>query len=63
VALGGFAPLIAAALGGAFGRPGASVLYLGAAVIGLIGILVTTETRPRAERERVTALVEAERRR
>ncbi|PUB29809.1 sugar phosphate permease [Promicromonospora sp. AC04] len=62
-ALGGFAPLIAAALVGAFGWPGASVLYLGAAVIGLVGILVTKETWPRAERERVGALVEAERRR
>jgi MFS family permease len=62
-ALGGFAPLIAAALVGAFGWPGASVLYLGAAVVGLIGILVTKETWPRAERERVAALVEAERNR
>jgi len=62
-ALGGFAPLIAAALVGAFGWPGASVLYLGAAVVGLVGILVTKETWPRAERERVNALVEAERRR
>ena len=62
-ALGGFAPLIAAALVGSFGWPGASVLYLGAAVVGLIGILVTRETWPRAERERVNALVDAERRR
>jgi len=61
-ALGGFAPLLAAALVGVFGWPGASMLYLGAALIGLVGILVTKETWGRAERERVLALVAAERR-
>jgi len=57
-ALGGFAPLIAAALVGAFGWPGASLLYLAAAVIGLVGILLTRETFGRGERERVRAEVE-----
>ncbi|MGP3769828.1 MFS transporter [Streptomyces sp. SDT5-1] len=56
-ALGGFAPLLAAALVGAFGWPGAALLYLGAAVVGLVGILVTKETWGRAERERVRGLV------
>ncbi|MFC7331046.1 MFS transporter [Marinactinospora rubrisoli] len=62
-ALGGFAPLLAAALAGAFGWPGAALLYLGAAVIGLAGIVLTRETWDRAERERVRALVRAARRR
>ncbi|KRC43144.1 MFS transporter [Oerskovia sp. Root22] len=57
-ALGGFAPLLAAALVGAFGWPGASLLYMTAAIIGLIGILLTRETFGRAERERVNSLVE-----
>ncbi|MFC3999314.1 MFS transporter [Nocardiopsis sediminis] len=61
-ALGGFAPLLAAALAGAFGWPGAALLYMGAAVIGLVGILLTRETWGRGERDRVLALVEAERR-
>ena len=61
-ALGGFAPLLAAALVGVFGWPGASLLYLGAAMIGLVGILITKETYGRAERERVNTLVEAARR-
>lgn len=56
-ALGGFAPLLAAALVGAFGWPGAALLYLGAAVVGLVGILVTKETWGRGERERVRGLV------
>ncbi|MFC4565195.1 MFS transporter [Nocardiopsis mangrovi] len=60
-ALGGFAPLLAAALVGAFGWPGAALLYMGAAVIGLAGILLTRETWGRAERARVLALVDAER--
>lgn len=59
-AIGGFAPLLAAALVGAFGWPGAALLYLGAAVIGLIGILATKETWSRHERERVLALVAEE---
>ncbi|MFI5664763.1 hypothetical protein [Streptomyces sp. NPDC051684] len=59
-AIGGFAPLLAAALVGAFGWPGAALLYLGAAVIGLVGILVTKETWGRAERERVRGLVAEE---
>ena len=42
--IGGFAPLLAAALVGAFGWPGAALLYVGAAVIGLVGILATRET-------------------
>ncbi|MFD7408493.1 MFS transporter [Streptomyces sp. NPDC059866] len=56
-AIGGFAPLLAAALVGAFGWPGAALLYLGAALIGLIGILATKETWGRHERERVLRLV------
>ncbi|BCL18738.1 MFS transporter [Streptomyces tuirus] len=59
-AIGGFAPLLAAALVGAFGWPGAAVLYLGAALIGLVGILVTKETWGRQERERVLRLVAEE---
>lgn len=59
--LGGFAPLLAAALVGWIGWAGASLLYMTAAVIGLIGILVTKETYGRAERARIGALVDAER--
>ncbi|MER7191335.1 MFS transporter [Streptomyces flaveolus] len=59
-AIGGFAPLLAAALVGAFGWPGAALLYLGAALIGLAGILSTKETWGRAERERVARLVAEE---
>ena len=40
-ALGGFAPLLAAALVGWLGWPGASLLYMSAAIIGFIGILMT----------------------
>ncbi|WP_405484538.1 MFS transporter [Streptomyces sp. NBC_00009] len=61
-AIGGFAPLLAAALVGAFGWPGAALLYLAAAVIGLGGILATKETWGRHERERVLGLVAEERR-
>lgn len=57
-ALGGFAPLLAAALVGWLGWPGASLLYMAAAVVGLIGILVTKETYGAAERTRVRGLVE-----
>ncbi|MFB9661191.1 MFS transporter [Glycomyces mayteni] len=56
-ALGGFAPLLAAALVGKFGWPGASMLYLFAALVGLAGILLTKETWGREERARVGALV------
>ncbi|GAA3656768.1 MFS transporter [Microbacterium marinilacus] len=59
--LGGFAPLLAAAIVGAMGWPGAALLYMLAAGIGLAGILLTKETWTRAERERVAALVAAER--
>ncbi|MFF1687713.1 MULTISPECIES: MFS transporter [unclassified Streptomyces] len=61
-AIGGFAPLLAAALVGAFGWPGAALLYLAAALTGLIGILATKETWGRRERERVLRLVEEENR-
>ena len=61
-AIGGFAPLLATLLVGWIGWPGASLLYMLAAIIGLIGILVTKETYSRAERARVTALVAAEKR-
>ncbi|MFF1695430.1 MFS transporter [Streptomyces sp. NPDC058257] len=61
-AIGGFAPLLAAALVGAYGWPGAALLYLAAAVIGLGGILVTKETWGHHERERVIGLVAEERR-
>ncbi|WP_344344760.1 MFS transporter [Agrococcus versicolor] len=57
-AIGGFAPLLAAALVGVFGWPGASILYMLAGCIGLVGILVTRETFGRAERARVAALVQ-----
>jgi MFS family permease len=59
-AIGGFAPLLAAALAGALGWPGAALLYLGAAVIGLIGILATKETWGRQERARVRSLIAEE---
>ena len=59
-ALGGFAPLIAAALVGWMGWPAASLLYMTAASIGLIAILVTRETYGRAERARINALVAEE---
>ncbi|MEU1666347.1 MFS transporter [Streptomyces sparsogenes] len=59
-AIGGFAPLLAAALVGAFGWPGAALLYLSAALIGLVGILATKETWGRHERERVLRLVAEE---
>jgi MFS family permease len=59
--IGGFAPLLAAALVGVMGWPGAALLYTVAAAIGLTGILLTKETWGRAERERVHALVEEER--
>ncbi len=58
--IGGFAPLLAAALVGVMGWPGASLLYMTAAAIGLAGILLTKETWGRAERQRVLALVEEE---
>ncbi|MFC9501332.1 MFS transporter [Streptomyces sp. NPDC056982] len=61
-AIGGFAPLLAAALVGAFGWPGAALLYLGAALTGLVGILATRETWGRHERERVLRLVAEENR-
>ena len=60
--VGGFAPLLAAALVGVMGWPGAALLYITAAAIGLTGILLTKETWGRAERERVLALVAEERR-
>ena len=50
-AIGGFAPLLAPALVGWIGRSRASLLYMSAAVVGLIAILVTMETYGRAERE------------
>lgn len=59
-ALGGFAPLLAAALVGWIGWPGASLLYMSAAVVGLIAIIVTRETYGRAERARINALVAEE---
>ena len=57
-ALGGFAPFLATAATGWLGWPGAAALYLLAAVIGLVAILVTRETFGRAERARVQQLVE-----
>ncbi|MET0781123.1 MAG: MFS transporter [Microbacterium sp.] len=58
--VGGFAPLIAALMVGAVGWPGASLVVLLAATIGLIGILTTRETWGKAERRRVAELLEAE---
>lgn len=60
-AIGGFAPLLATALVGVFGWPGASILYMVAGAIGLAGILATRETFGRAERARVQELVDAAR--
>ncbi|MET0844364.1 MAG: MFS transporter, partial [Mycetocola sp.] len=58
--VGGFAPLIAALMVGAVGWPGASLVVLLAATIGLIGILTTRETWGKAERQRVAELLEEE---
>lgn len=59
--IGGFAPFIAALLVGAFGWPGAAMVVLLAATIGLVGILTSRETWSRADRERVARqLAEAE---
>jgi hypothetical protein len=58
--VGGFAPLIAALMVGAMGWPGASLVVLLAATIGLIGILTTRETWGKAERRRVAELLAAE---
>jgi MFS family permease len=60
-ALGGFAPLLAAALVGWLGWPGASLLYMAAAIVGLIGILLTKETYGPEERSQIRALVERQR--
>lgn len=59
-ALGGFAPLLATLLVGWIGWSGASLLYMTASIIGLIGILLTRETYGKAERDRINALVEQE---
>ena len=59
--IGGFAPLLAAVLVRWIGWAGAALLYMSAAVVGLIAILVTKETYGRAERERINALVAGER--
>ncbi|GAA3609914.1 MFS transporter [Agrococcus terreus] len=56
-AIGGFAPLLAAALVGAIGWPGASLLLVLAGTIGLVGILVTKETYGPAKRAEVEAQV------
>lgn len=61
-AIGGFAPLLAALLVGWIGWQGASLLYMSAAIVGLVGILVTKETFGRAERARINALVAEEKR-
>lgn len=58
--LGGFAPLLAALLAGVFGWPGAAMLYVVAALVGLAGILLTTETWGPSRRAEVAALLHAE---
>ncbi|GLU87771.1 MFS transporter [Agromyces sp. NBRC 114283] len=60
--LGGFAPLLATLLTGVFGWPGAAMLYILAAVIGLAGILTARETWGRAQRTKVAAQIEEARR-
>lgn len=60
--LGGFAPLLATLLTGVFGWPGAAMLYILAAVIGLAGILTARETWGRAQRAKVAAQIEKARR-
>lgn len=60
--LGGFAPLLATLLTGMFGWPGAAMLYILAAVIGLAGILTARETWGRAQRAKVAAQIEEARR-
>ena len=54
--VGGFAPFIAALMVGLLGWPGASLVVLFAATIGLVGIPATRETRGRAERARALQL-------
>lgn len=61
--LGGFAPLLAALAVGAIGWPGAALLYVVAAVVGLVGILLTHETWGRRERAEVAELLRAQERR
>lgn len=56
-AIGGFAPLLAAALVTFMGWPGAALLYMIAGGIGLTGILLTKETYGRAKRAEVEAQV------
>lgn len=60
--LGGFAPLLATLLTGVFGWPGAAMLYILAAVIGLAGILTARETWGRAQRAKVASQIEEARR-
>lgn len=60
--LGGFAPLLATLLTGVFGWPGAAMLYILAAVIGLAGILTARETWDRAQRTKAAAQIEEARR-
>lgn len=55
--LGGFAPLLAALLTQAFGWPGAAMLYIAAALIGLAGILTARETWGKAQQEAVAAAI------
>ncbi len=59
--IGGFAPFLAAALVGVMGWPGAALLYLAAALIGLTAIVVTRETYGADERRRVQEAVTAAR--
>lgn len=59
--LGGFAPLLAAVAVSAFDWPGAALLYIAAAIVGLIGILLTRETWGPKERAEVDALLREER--
>ncbi|WP_255945651.1 MFS transporter [Streptomyces odontomachi] len=56
-ALGGFAPLLAAAAVGWLGWPGAALLYTAAAIVGLAAALLVKETYGPGERKRVHALV------
>lgn len=55
--IGGFAPLLAAAAVGWLGWPGASLLYLVAALVGLTAILLTKETWGPKERDEVASLL------
>jgi len=55
--LAGFAPLLALLLASTFGWPGAAALYILAAIVGLIAVLVTKETWGKTQKAEVDAFL------